>query len=192
MRPPPLRGFDTGPASCLLDAWAQAHLGKAFDAGGVFAASGAVDPVLLSRLLSDGYFSAPPPKSTGREVFHPTWLQAHLRGLTTTPQDVQATLLALSARSIAAAIRAYAPEAHEVLVCGGGVHNTVLMDAIAQALAPIPVASTARYGIDPDFVEAMTFAWLARERTAEHAPDNLHTVTGAHGARVLGGIYFGG
>ncbi len=187
----PLRGFDTGPASCLLDAWAQVHLGKAFDAGGVFAASGAVDAVLLSRLLSDGYFSVPPPKSTGREVFHPTWLQGHLRGLTTAPADVQATLLALSARSIADAVRGHAPDAREVLACGGGVHNPVLMDAIAKALTPIPVASVASLGIDPDFVEAMTFAWLARERIAGRAPENVYTVTGARGARVLGGIYFG-
>jgi len=188
----PLRGFDTGPASCLLDAWAQAQLGRPFDAGGAFAASGVVDQALLSRLLSDAYFAAPPPKSTGREVFHPTWLQQHLRGLAVAPADVQATLIALTARSIADAVRTHAPGAHEVLVCGGGVHNPVLMEAIATALAPTVVASVATIGIDPDFVEAMTFAWLARERIAERALVNVYPVTGARGARVLGGIYFGG
>jgi anhydro-N-acetylmuramic acid kinase len=188
----PLRGFDTGPASCLLDAWAQTHLGKPFDAGGVFAASGVADQTLLASLLSDAYFSTPPPKSTGREVFHPTWLHEHLRGLTIAPADVQATLVALSARSIADAVREHAPDAREILVCGGGVHNPVLMEAIAKALAPATVASIATLGIDPDFVEAMTFAWLARERIAGHALENVCTVTGARGARVLGGIYFGG
>jgi anhydro-N-acetylmuramic acid kinase len=108
-----------------------------------------------------------------------------------TPADVQATLVALSARSIADAVRAHTPNASEVLVCGGGVHNPVLMRAIAAALEPVAVASTATRGIDPDFVEAMAFAWLARERMLGHAPENVCNVTGARGARVLGGIYFG-
>lgn len=188
----PLRGFDTGPASCLLDAWAQLHLGKPFDADGTFAASGKVDERLLARLLSEAYFAVPPPKSTGREVFHLTWLQRHLDGISVAPVDVQATLVALSARSIGDAVRAYAADAREMLVCGGGVHNPVLMAAIATDLAPISVRSVATLGIDPDFVEAMTFAWLARERIAGHAPENVYNVTGARGARVLGGIYFGG
>jgi anhydro-N-acetylmuramic acid kinase len=187
----PLRGFDTGPASCLLDAWTQLHRGQPFDAGGAFAASGSVDQALLTRLLSDPYFTAPPPKSTGREVFHLTWLQNHLRGFDLAAADVQATLVALSARSIADAVRAYASGAREVLVCGGGVHNPVLMAALATALSPASVASTATLGIDPDFVEAMLFAWLAHGRLAQRAPENVYTVTGARGARVLGGVYFG-
>lgn len=187
----PLRGFDTGPASCLLDAWAQLQLGTPFDANGAFAASGKVECALLSRLLSDPYFAAPPPKSTGREVFHLAWLQQHLHGLAHAPADVQATLVALSARSIADAVCTHAAAAREVLVCGGGVHNPVLMAAIAVALAPVPVASVATLGIDPDFVEAMLFAWLARERIAGRAVENVYTVTGARGPRVLGGVYFG-
>jgi anhydro-N-acetylmuramic acid kinase len=186
-----LRGFDTGPASCLLDAWAQLTLGQSFDADGAFAASGKVDEHLLSQLLSEPYFAIPPPKSTGREVFHLTWLQRHLDGISITPADVQATLVALSARSIASAIRTHAPDAREVLVCGGGVHNPVLMEAIAQALTQTSVRSVAAFGIDPDFVEAMAFAWLARERMAGRAPENVYNVTGARGARVLGAIYFG-
>jgi anhydro-N-acetylmuramic acid kinase len=187
----PLRGFDTGPASCLLDAWAQEHLGEPFDRDGAFAARGRIDADLLARLLADSYFAAPPPKSTGREVFHPDWLRARLGSARTTVQDVQATLVELTARSIAAAVRAHAPSAREVLVCGGGVHNPVLMGALAKALAPISVASTATHGIDPDYVEAMAFAWLARERLANRAPENVYNVTGARGPRVLGGIYFG-
>jgi anhydro-N-acetylmuramic acid kinase len=184
-------GFDTGPASCLLDAWAQQHLGAAFDADGRFAARGRVDAGLLTRLLADPYFSAPPPKSTGREVFHLGWLSPFLQGESHAPEDVQATLTALSARSIGEAIRRHAPEVREVLVCGGGVHNPVLMQALADELVAIPVSSTVARGIDPDFVEAMLFAWLARERLAERAVADVCSATGARGARVLGGIYFG-
>ena len=187
----PLRGFDTGPASCLLDAWAQEHLGEPFDRDGAFAARGETDEALLAHLLADPYFAAPPPKSTGREVFHRDWLRRHARVTELPPADVQTTLVALTACSIAHAVRTHAPSAREVLVCGGGVHNPVLMRAIADALAPIPLASTAARGIDPDFVEAMAFAWLARERLADRAPEHASSVTGAHGPRVLGGIYFG-
>ena len=187
----PLRGFDTGPASCLLDAWVARHLDLPYDKDGAYAASGHVDDTLLKRLLSDPYFAEPPPKSTGREVFHLAWLSEHLRGLVIAPKHVQATLVALSAQTIADAIRIHAPKAREVWVCGGGVHNPVLMAAIRDALAPVPVESLAKMGIDPDFVEAMTFAWLARERLNERARPDVHTVTGARGPRVLGGIYFG-
>lgn len=185
----PIRGFDTGPASCLLDAWTERHLDKPYDDDGAFAASGRIDATLLARLLDEPYFTTPPPKSTGREVFHLTWLQSHLRGLVLAPKDVQATLVALSAESIAAAIRAHAPGTREVFVCGGGVHNPVLMSALAAALAPMSVASVATAGIDPDFVEAMTFAWFARERVEDRAVKSVPAVTGARGARVLGGIY---
>ena len=187
----PIRGFDTGPASCLLDAWTERHLGLPYDSDGAFAASGRVDPTLLRRLLSEPYFAKPPPKSTGREVFHLTWLQSHLRGLVLAPKDVQATLVALSAESIAAAIRAEAPDTRHVFACGGGVHNPVLMQAIAAALSPIRISDVATVGIDPDFVEAMTFAWFARERLENRAVKNVASVTGAKGARVLGGVYHG-
>ena len=187
----PLRGFDTGPASCLLDAWTQEHRGEPFDRDGAFAASGRVDAPLLARLLADSYFAAPPPKSTGREVFHLGWLRQRLGDKELEPADVQATLVELSARSIADAVRAHAPSIREMLVCGGGVHNPVLMQAIAAALARVNVTSTATRGIDPDYVEAMAFAWLARERVAARAPENACDVTGARGPRVLGGIYFG-
>jgi len=185
----PLRGFDTGPASCLLDAWIAKHLDQPYDKDGAFAASGRIDETLLKRLLSEPYFALAAPKSTGREVFHLTWLAEHLRGLAIAPKNVQATLVALSAMTIADAIRTQARDAREVWVCGGGVHNPVLVAAIAEALAPIQVANIADLGIDPDFVEAMTFAWLARERLNGHAAPNVHTVTGSRGPRILGGVY---
>ncbi|HEY2396252.1 MAG TPA: anhydro-N-acetylmuramic acid kinase [Rudaea sp.] len=185
-------GFDTGPASCLLDAWAERQLGQAFDRDGDFAASGQVDNALLMHMLSDPYFALPPPKSTGREVFHPGWLQQQVGDATVTPADVQATLLALTVQTIAAAIRTHAARTGEVLVCGGGVHNAALMSALGNALAPLPVQSIATRGIDPDFVEAMLFAWLAHERLHDRPSLDVARVTGARGARVLGGIYFGG
>jgi anhydro-N-acetylmuramic acid kinase len=184
-------GFDTGPASCLLDAWAERHLGEPFDRDGRFAASGRVDAGLLAAFLREPYFDQAPPKSTGREVFHPAWLQRHLDGTSIKPADVQATLLALTARTVADAVRAHASAAGEILVCGGGVHNPVLMSALAAELAPLPVRSTATRGIDPDYVEAMLFAWLARERLHGRPIADVASVTGARGARVLGGIYFG-
>jgi anhydro-N-acetylmuramic acid kinase len=143
------------------------HLGQPFDRDGMFAASGSVDRDLLARMQSDPYFAAPPPKSTGREVFHPAWLQQHLGTSAIAPADVQATLLALSANTVAEAIHRHASGTREVLVCGGGVHNPRLMAALASALAPIPVHSIATRGIDPDFVEAMLLA--ARERSARAA-----------------------
>ena len=181
----PVRGFDTGPANCLLDAWSARVRGTPRDDGGAWAASGRVDPALLSNLLSDPYFALPPPKSSGREVFNLEWLDARLpAGLD--PADVQATLLQLTARSIADALRPHA--IRELYACGGGVHNTALMAALRAALPTVKVNTTAALGLDPDFVEAVGFAWLARARL-ENLPGNLPSVTGARGPRVLGGIY---
>ncbi|KAA0069584.1 anhydro-N-acetylmuramic acid kinase [Rhodanobacter sp. T12-5] len=181
-------GFDTGPANGLLDAWCQHHRGEPFDRGGAFALSGLPDPGLLDALLADPYFALPPPKSTGREYFHLDWLAAHTSPGTLQPADVQATLLELTARSIAAAITQQAPMAEEVLACGGGVHNDALMRRLGELLSPSVLLSTSRYGIDPDFLEATAFAWLARQRLLG-LPGNLPAVTGARGLRVLGAIY---
>ncbi len=181
-------GFDTGPANGLMDAWCQRHRGEAYDRGGAFAASGTVDRALLLRLLDDAYFTLPPPKSTGREHFHLAWLETRLAGDTARPADIQATLLELTARSVADAIARHAPDASLVLACGGGVHNPVLMARLAALLAPMRVASTADYGVNPDYLEAMAFAWLARQRL-RGLPGNLPAVTGARGPRVLGAIY---
>jgi len=184
-------GFDTGPASCLLDAWAERQLGLPFDHDGKFAASGRVDEALLAQMLRDPYFALPPPKSTGREVFHPGWLQQQVGAAAIAPADIQATLLALTVQTIAGAIRTHAARTREILVCGGGVHNAALMASLRAALAPLPVQSIASRGIDPDFVEAMLFAWLAHERVHDRPAADVARITGARGARVLGAIYFG-
>ncbi len=182
-----VRGFDTGPANALMDAWCERHTGNAFDANGDFAASGSVDEALLARLLDDAWFALPPPKSTGREQFHLDWLASKLAG-NESPADVQATLLELSAVTIANALLAAQPGTNRVLACGGGVHNPRLLARIAARLPGTVVESTAAHGVDPDFVEAMGFAWLARQ-TLLGRPGNLPSVSGARGPRVLGALY---
>ena len=183
----PVRGFDTGPASALMDAWCATQTGASFDDGGEFAASGEVDTALLARLLADPYFALPAPKSTGRETFQMHWLRERLRG-DEVPADVQATLLQLTAHSIAQALSRECPQAARVIVCGGGVHNPRLMQALQTLVAPVRLETTAAYAVDPDYVEAIAFAWLARE-TLEGRPGNRPEVTGARGARVIGAIY---
>jgi anhydro-N-acetylmuramic acid kinase len=180
-------GFDTGPGNVLLDLWAHEHLGTRYDAGGAWAASGRVVETLLASMLAEPYFALTPPKSTGRELFHRGWMDRFdLRAAA--PEDVQATLAALTARTIAQAVRRDCSGADEVLACGGGAHNAAVMTALAAALPGTRVATTAEAGADPDWVEAMAFAWLAREALAER-PGNLPSVTGAAGPRVLGAIY---
>ena len=184
----PVTGFDTGPANGLMDAWTARHIGEAFDREGAFAASGRVDADLLARLLTDPYFDLPPPKSTGRDHFHLEWLDRLLGSSIHRPQDVQATLLELTACSIATAVKARLPDARTVYVCGGGVHNHHLMQRLTDCLHPMQVLTTDALGIDPDFVEAAGFAWLARQ-TLLGLSGNLPEVTGARGARVLGAIH---
>ena len=183
-----VRGFDTGPANALMDAWCQRHTGAAYDADGAFAASGSIDEALLAALRAEPWFALPPPKSTGREQFHLAWLQSRLGDQAHRPQDVQATLLELTAASVADALLATQPDTSRVLACGGGVHNPRLLARIAARLPGVTVESTAVHGVDPDFVEAMGFAWLARQTLAGR-PGNLPRVTGAHGPRVLGAIF---
>ncbi len=182
-----VRGFDTGPANGLMDAWCLRHTGHAYDDNGALAQQGHVDEALLSRLLDEPWFSQAPPKSTGRDQFHLAWVDSKLRGHET-PADVQATLLALSVRTIAEALAATQPHTRRLIACGGGVHNAQLIDALARALPHVAVDSSAAHGLDPDFVEAMAFAWLARETLAGR-PGNLPAVTGAAGLRVLGAVY---
>lgn len=182
-----VRGFDTGPANGLMDAWCQRHTGMAYDADGGFAAQGRVDGPLLARLMAEPWFAAAPPKSTGRDRFHLDWVDAALAGIEA-PADVQATLLALTARSVGEALRATQPGTRRVIACGGGVHNPLLMAALAEAMPDAAIESSAVHGLDPDFVEAMAFAWLARQHLAGR-PGNLPAVTGAAGPRVLGALY---
>ena len=175
-------GFDCGPGNCLLDLWAAKHLGKPYDDNGEWAAGGTLQPALLGRLREEPFFAAPPPKSTGRDLFNEAWLAARLRD--EEPRSVQATLLELTARCVADACKGAA----RVIACGGGTQNVALMRRIAALLEGVPVESSAAHGLDPSLVEAAAFAWLA-ERTLNNAPGNLAEVTGARGPRVLGAIY---
>ena len=185
-----VRGFDTGPGNVLLDLWCARHRGVPFDAGGAWAASGAVESALLDALLSEPFFEAAPPKSTGRDLFNAGWLDARLKGIAWhgPPANVQATLTALTARTLADAIRRECSDAVELLVCGGGARNATLLRMLAQELQPMRVATTQSVGVATDHVEPLAFAWLARE-ALKGRPGNIPTVTGAAGMRVLGAIY---
>jgi len=181
-------GYDTGPGNVLMDGWAQRHLGQPYDKDGTWAASGHVNHNLLELLLSHTYFSSKPPKSTGREEFNVRWLDNTLAQLQAdiTPSDIQATLLELTAISIADELRPFSPQ--EIHICGGGAFNTSLMERLCQLLDPVPVTSTSQRGIDPEWVEAIAFAWLAQQ-TLQGKPGNLPSVTGAERSVVLGGVY---
>lgn len=186
----PVLGFDTGPGNGLLDDWTQLNNNKEYDKDGLWASSGSVDSALLEQLLNDNYFSLPAPKSTGREYFNLKWLNGCLskHDPEISPEDVQATLLRFSATSICNAIQEYANGYDEVLVCGGGAYNPLLMKALQDLLPNIKVSTTADYGLTPDCIEAVTFAWLAKQRI-ENKPANIPSVTGADKAVILGGIY---
>lgn len=185
----PVAGFDCGPGNVLLDAWIQACKGDSYDKDGAWAASGQLNPLLLMTLLSDAFFAGTGPKSTGREVFNLTWLQQQLATLPPClEEDVQATLLELTARTIVESLKKAQATTEVLLVCGGGAHNKALMDRISALLPNTVVDSTAAKGVDPDWVEATAFAWLAH-CCLERIPGNRPSVTGASGLRILGAIY---
>lgn len=180
-------GFDCGPANCLMDGWIARHRGLAYDADGAWAATGRVLPELLAALRAEPWFALPPPKSTGRDLFHLRWLDAKLTpGLA--PEDVQATLLELSARCVADALQASMPKAQTLIACGGGALNGRLMQRLAALLPGVAVQSSADRGLPVDQVEAAAFAWLAN-RFIARLPGNLPSVTGAAGLRVLGALH---
>ncbi len=179
-------GYDTGPGNTLMDAWCHQHHNQAYDENGSWARSGMVIPDLLKALLNDGYIKTLPPKSTGFEYFNLEWLQQRL-GSDMAAEDVQATLCEFTATTIADAVKACEVSCEQVLLCGGGVHNTYLVERITALLPGCSVTTTSTYGIDPDWVEAMAFAWLAH-RNLEGRPGNLPSVTGARKAVVLGKI----
>ncbi|RZI94127.1 MAG: anhydro-N-acetylmuramic acid kinase [Variovorax sp.] len=187
--PRTILGFDCGPGNALMDHWAQSHLGEPYDAGGAWAASGRVLPDLLARLSADPYFLKPPPKSTGRDLFNPTWLAAHLNEAAQAPTaDVQATLAELTASACAAGVMRYGIDSKTLIVCGGGALNDHLMARLRSLLLGVAVVSSADRGLPPQQVEAAAFAWLARA-TVRREHGNLASVTGARGGRVLGAIY---
>ncbi len=185
----PVFGFDTGPGNVLLDAWIKSCRDDNFDANGDWAGSGRVIPSLLKQLLSERFFTQPPPKSTGRELFHLAWLQEKLGEHNHRTEDIQATLLALTVESIASSIRTYLDsKAYELIVCGGGSHNLTMMQALTIALPEAEISNSGQLGIDADWMEAAAFAWLAK-RCLEGSDGNLSSVTGASGGRILGAIY---
>lgn len=189
--PAPITGFDLGPGNVLLDAWINHHLHKNHDLNGEWSNQGRVNTPLLNQLRKDSFFSLPPPKSTGREHFNLAWLNDHINqlGVELTAVDVQATLVELTARSIIEPILQYMASG-EMLICGGGVHNAHLMSRLHELAKPnLVVSSTQKYGLDPDWIEAMAFAWLARQ-TLNKQIGNLPSVTGAKQAAILGGIYY--
>lgn len=185
----PVLGFDTGPANVLLDTWFAEHHSGRFDQDGAWASSGEVDQPLLARLLADPFFRQPPPRSTGRELFHLAWLRERLTGKELAA-DVQATLAELTAISVAEGIGQLLPadSPTTLITCGGGAHNGYLMARLAHHLPSATLTSPAAYGWPEDWIEAGAFAWLAHQRL-HHLPGNLPAVTGAQGPRVLGGLY---
>lgn len=183
-------GFDCGPGNALMDGWCQAHTGQPYDDGGQWAATGKVLPTLLDRLLAEPFLQQPPPKSTGRDLFHADWLAGHLAASAdcANPADVQATLTEFTARACAGAVQRFGHGGQELLVCGGGAFNTRLMQRLAALLPGVAVDTTAARGLPPQQVEAAAFAWLARQALLG-LPGNLPAVTGARGPRILGAIH---
>jgi anhydro-N-acetylmuramic acid kinase len=181
-------GFDTGPGNALMDDWVRKHLSVDYDENGDWANSGSCQVELLNELLQDAYFKIDPPKSTGKEYFSLSWLEKKLgKQKKYLPEDIQASLCHFTASTITQAIKKHVTNPDRVLVCGGGVHNRLLMDLLQQQLS-CPVNSTDEYGLNPDQVEAVAFAWLAKQ-TVQGLPGNLTTVTGAKNPVILGAIY---
>ena len=184
-----VRGWDCGPGNALMDFWCQQHTGQTFDRDGHWASSGQVIPALLSALLDEPYLHAQPPKSTGRDLFNPTWLAQHLvPHSAAAAADVQATLCEFTAQACARDVRRSAPEARELIVCGGGALNLFLMQRLSAGLPNVRLSSSEAHGLPPLQVEAAAFAWLAY-KAVHRETASLKSVTGAQGARVLGAIY---
>ena len=163
------------------------HLGKPYDGKGAWAASGKVLPALLEKMLNEPFFSLPPPRSTGRDLFGMAWLQGKLEGDERTG-DVQATLLELTCMAIAQSIRQYCGGAKEIYLCGGGAHNQTLFSRLSALLPDSSVQTVNALGVDGEYLEATAFAWLAQQ-TLHGKPGNLPLVTGAKHSCILGAIY---
>lgn len=181
-------GFDTGPANALMDDWIKKNLDESYDQDGQWGKSGQVISDLLSIMLDDNYFQIPAPKSTGREYFNLQWLNQKINSKIYRPEDIQATLQHLTVRTIANSIQQLQIKPDEVIICGGGVHNKHIVSLLSKTLGDVPVLSTADLGIDPNCVEAMAFAWLAKQRL-DNLPGNIPSVTGAKKEVLLGGVY---
>ncbi len=180
-------GFDCGPGNLLMDAWIQLHQGRAYDHDGAWAASGQLIPDLYARLCAAQFFSLPPPKSTGRDLFNLHWLQQQLVG-DENPADVQATLSALTVFGISESIRHYCPEAEEIYLCGGGAKNINIINNLKKYLPCCRLGLTDELGMDADWIEAIAFAWLAQQALLGKTA-NLPEATGASHPCILGAIY---
>lgn len=180
-------GFDTGPGNLLLDGWVKRQLGKSYDANGSWSSNGRVNKALLEKMVADPYFTLSPPKSTGRDLFNDQWLNGHMPE-EINQEDVARTLVELTATTLCQSLKQHCGDFEELYICGGGAHNSLLIDRIKQLLPDTPVLLTDALGIDADWVEAAAFAWLAQQ-TMEHKPGNLPSATGANGPRILGAIY---
>jgi len=185
-------GFDTGPGNVLMDTWCRKNIDKPYDKNGAWAESGECHSALFDNLLKHPFLKQTPPKSTGREMFCGDWLDEQLGHLPIMPEavDVQRTLLEFTVRTICDALKTYAGDTRQLLVCGGGVHNAFLMQRLGASLDGIETASTEAFGLHPDWVEAVAFAWLAKQ-TLNGLPGNLPAVTGASHPVMLGAIYPG-
>ncbi len=186
----PRMGFDTGPANTLIDSWTRKHLNKTYDDNGQWAKSGTINQQLLSTLLKHPYFRKVPPKSADIGQFDVTWLENFLRMFPNiSTQDVAATLVELTVFSIKEALNSWAHGTQQVITCGGGCHNEHLMNELAKRIYPMRLTTTTEFGIDPDWVEATAFAWLAKQ-TLLKKPGNAHHSTGAKHPCILGGVYY--
>ena len=185
----PLIGFDSGPGNMLMDMWIAQHLQRAFDQDGVWAISGKIHEGLLNEMMREPFLNLAPPKSTGRDLFNQAWLDGLLNRFSNLlAQDVQRTLLEYTCLTIAQAVRQYAAESEEIYLCGGGAKNLALVENLRQKLHPVKIAPSDSLGVPVNWVEALAFAWLARQ-TLLGKPANLPSVTGAIGERVLGAVY---
>ena len=183
----PVQGYDSGPGGGLLDEWSQLHLGENYDRGGQWGRTGTVQEKLLETMLRDPYFAQSPPKSTSREYFSRSWVEGMVVDHPASPEDIQATLTELTARSVGAALLSASPTIQRVLLCGGGARNTYLRERLAAQL-PMPVELTDEYGLDAEWVECFLFALLAYLHDRKEAVD-LTEITGSRKATVLGAAW---
>ncbi|WP_419421064.1 anhydro-N-acetylmuramic acid kinase [Legionella sp. D16C41] len=180
-------GYDVGPGNCLMDAWVYKHLGVDYDKNGDWAASGTVIKPLLNSLLQDSFFLRQAPKSIGKEYFSLKWLRSYFND-DYSAVDIQATLLRLTAMGIAKSVKGLISNSHHLFICGGGAHNNALLNELTYLLPDVRVLSTQKININPDFIEAAMFAWLA-DKTLNNIALNLNSITGAKHPTILGAIY---
>ena len=183
----PVQGCDSGPGGGLLDEWSQLHLGENYDREGRWGRTGTIQKKLLEMMLCDPYFAQSPPKSTSREYFSRSWVESMVVEHPASPEDIQATLTELTARSVGGVLLAASPPVERILLCGGSTRNTYLRERLAAQLS-VPVEPTDEYGLDAEWVECFLFALLAYLHDRGEAGD-LTEITGSRKAAVLGATW---